>query len=111
MLLDTGQRPHELQLSLAVQRADPEDLALLQLEAHLVKMAGIPEVFHFENAIVLCFLLLGREDRLQLAADHHLNDLILCRITQTDCIDQPPVLHDGDGIPERKDLLHAVRDK
>ena len=106
------ERKQQLALSLPVKAAEPDDLARARMEGNDVQPVRPAEVLDFEQRrrSFVAGRRLRRKDVTQLAADHHLNDLVV-RLRSGDVArDIGAVAKNRTLVGELGDLVHAVRD-
>ena len=98
------------------QAADAQDLALVELERHVVQRTGDGDVLHHDGDLALR---LGRVVGVvgtivviaHLTADHEGLQLVLVDIAGVDGGDEVTVAQDGDAVGHAQDLSHVVADE
>ena len=108
---DAEEREQEVALALAVEAAEADDLAAADVEGDVAQAVGPGEAAAGEDGLGQ----LGaggarREDVAVLAADHHLDHLLVGFGAGGVGRDVAAVAEDGAFVGQRLDLVHAVRD-
>ena len=109
-LVGADHRARHLGPARAHQSGEAEDLALAQLEAHVLEQVLGTEAGDLEHGLAASL----DADRLRLArdlaADHHGDDLLHGRLLRVARADVAAVADDRDPVGDPFDLVHAVRD-
>lgn len=100
--------PYSDSLSLALQAAHAEDLALVQIERHVAQSGTVPQIAHRQQRA-----LRGRRNPLRVeafarAAKHHAHDLVIVQFTHRAGANMPAVAEDGAGIGDLTHLTEAM---
>jgi len=94
----------------ADEAGESDDFAGLNVEAHVVKLAGRGEMFHGKNHVAGGFVEVVGEIGFDAAADHHADDGIRIGVGAVEGSGAFSVAEDGDAIAEPKDFGEAVGD-
>ena len=112
--MDAEEGGEELPLPLALQAAQAEDLAAMEIEADIMKALAGAEIADREDdrrRKHLSDWRLRREDILHLPADHELHQIVRRRARRGHGGDVLAVLEDRDAVGDREDLFQTVGDE
>ena len=103
-------RTHDIGLAVALDTAEPDDLASPRGEGHILEQAFGFEVLDEEKLAPRrgCAQRIGER---HFASDHHRNQALVIDFVAVDGADDFAVLQHGDAIGDREDFGQAVRDE
>ena len=108
-LMAAEDRLHKLRLARAQQSGKADDLARAHIQIHIAERLGRGQIAHLEQHVAKVFID-RRIDVGQLAADDHLDQLILVDVRNSAGAVETAVAEDGIGIAALEDLVQTVRD-
>ena len=109
-LRDAEERLHELAAPGADQAVEAEDLAVAQGEADVLELGRVAVAGDLQHLLADPVGALG-EDRVDRAADHHGDELVLGDVGDAAFADEAAVAEDGVAVGDAEDLVELVADE
>jgi len=106
-LVDTEDRPHDLGTPGTDKSEETEDLTLVEAEGDILECPQLAEVLDRENLVADIRILLGKH-MVDIAPDHHVDDLIGRRIGDLPFTDILSVTQDGIVIAYLENLFELM---